>query len=75
MVCTNNRTCRPREHVYLASTYIGATTLMHSNALKPRILAAYINAERRPRVVTAGQDVHSECHPRRIHPSLFGPVE
>ena len=50
----------PREHVYLAPTHIGVTTLMHPNALKSRILAAYVNAERRPGVANAGWDVHSE---------------
>ena len=33
---------------------------MHSDALKSRILASYINAERRLLVVTAGRDVHSD---------------
>ena len=62
MVSTNYRTCRPREHVYLVPTYIGATVLMHPNALKSWILAAYINAERRTviGVKTAGWDVQSD---------------
>ena len=33
---------------------------MHPNALKSRILAAYVNAERQPGVATAGWDVHSD---------------
>ena len=44
----------------LAPTYIEVATLMHPEALKSRILAAYVNAERLPGVATAGWDTYHD---------------